>query len=299
MNENKTINEEIEDSLRICEEILNGTSGMLPPETKYTPEYTPDEPIPEKKEEPPVATIPLNPVASSFSSTTTPASAQNISAAASHNTGFIANTPVSASQAKDTIGSVRETVTPVKNRTSVPKKTRGKSIAKTLVSILICVAIAVAASILITMFVANHTTVEGGSMEPCLKSEDELIVEKISYLIGEPQRLDVIVFKYNEDTNYIKRIIGLPGESVQIDDEGKIYINDKPIFDEFGNGVIEDAGMAEKKIELGNDEYFVLGDNRNASKDSRDEDVGPVKAEQIVGKAWLRVMPFDDFGMIK
>jgi signal peptidase I len=134
-------------------------------------------------------------------------------------------------------------------------------------------------------------------MEPALKNEDQLIIEKVSYLMGDPERFDIIVFKYNETTNYIKRIIGLPGETIQIKDE-KIYINGRAVFDKYGNGVMTDGGIAEEELVLGNDEYFVLGDNRNASKDSRDSDVGAVKRSQIIGKAWLRIMPFDSFGTI-
>ena len=169
----------------------------------------------------------------------------------------------------------------------------------TIISFLVCVVIAVTAAILISCFVANHTTVEGNSMKPGLASGDHLVVEKVSYLTGKPKRYDVIVFQYNETTNYIKRVIGLPGETVRIDEEGKIYINDCAVFDEYGNGVIEDAGIAKNNVKLGEDEYFVLGDNRNASKDSRSSEVGMVKEDQILGKAWLRVLPLENFGIIK
>lgn len=172
-----------------------------------------------------------------------------------------------------------------------------RSVVRTVVNLIVCVLIALTAAILITRFVANHTTVEGSSMESTLQSGDDLVVEKISYLIGKPERFDIVVFHFNEDTNYIKRIIGLPGERVKIE-EGKIYINDKPIFDEHGKGTMIDGGIAEETVELGADEYFVLGDNRGASKDSRDEEVGLVKEKQIVGKAWLRVMPFERFGLL-
>lgn len=296
MDENKTVNEEIEESLRICEEILRETEGIIPekPEIELPP--TPDEPaIPAEKGKnekteyvfEKVETIPLKKDVIPPQNVVTPA--KNV----------VPPSKNVAMPAKSVVTPAKSVATPTKSVTQAPKKTRKRSIVKTLLSIIVCVAVAVAASILITTYVANHTTVEGGSMEPCLKSGDELIVEKISYLTGDPERLDVIVFKYNNYTKYIKRIIGMPGESVLIDDEGKIYINGKPIFDEFGNGIIEDAGMAKREIELGPDEYFVLGDNRNASKDSRDKDVGAVKKSQIVGKAWLRVMPFDNFGMVK
>ena len=82
-------------------------------------------------------------------------------------------------------------------------------------------------------------------------------------------------------------------------EEGKIYINGAPIYDAYGDGTMEDGGIAEETITLGSDEYFVLGDNRDSSEDSRDEKVGPVKAEKIIGRAWLRVTPFERFGLIE
>lgn len=170
-------------------------------------------------------------------------------------------------------------------------------ILRTLRSLLICAVIAVAAGVLITKFVANHTTVEGSSMEPSLKDGDNLIVEKVSYLFGDPARFDIIVFQQSENINYIKRIIGLPGEHVRIEG-GKIYINDNPIYDSYGSGVIEDGGLAESTVTLGSDEYFVLGDNRNSSEDSRTKRVGSVRESQIIGKAWFRVTPVEQFGLL-
>lgn len=164
-------------------------------------------------------------------------------------------------------------------------------------SLLICAVIAVAAGILITKFIANHTTVEGSSMEPALEDGDNLIVEKVSYLLGDPGRFDIIVFEQSENVNYIKRIIGLPGERVRIK-EGKIYINDTPIPDSYGNGALKDGGLAENTVTLGSDEYFVLGDNRNSSEDSRARNVGSVKESQIIGKAWFRVTPIQQFGFL-
>ena len=96
---------------------------------------------------------------------------------------------------------------------------------------------------------------------------------------------------------YIKRVIGLPGETVRIDNQGDIYINDELLEEDYGREVIEDPGIAEDGITLGADEYFVLGDNRNNSSDSRDPDVGAVSKSQIRGHVWLRLRP--DFGLIK
>lgn len=169
---------------------------------------------------------------------------------------------------------------------------------RTLIAFGICVLVAIGIALIITNFVASHTKVDGISMESTLEDGDDIIVEKFSYLTNEPERYDIIVFHQSDTENYIKRVIGLPGERIQIT-EGKIYINDRAIFDAYGNTKMKDGGIAEKPIKLGEDEYFVLGDNRNASKDSRDKAVGVIKREQIIGKAWLRVMPFENFGKLE
>ena len=106
-------------------------------------------------------------------------------------------------------------------------------------------------------------------------------------------------FQYEENTYYIKRIIGLPGETVHIDEYGNIYIDGEVLEESSGREVILDPGQAAEPIELGEGEYFVLGDNRNASSDSRDPSVGVIKGEDIIGRAWLRIYPFDSIGFIK
>lgn len=168
----------------------------------------------------------------------------------------------------------------------------------TLLGVLICVIVAMLLSLLITKYVAHHTSVEGSSMESTLSNGDQLIVEKLSYYFHDPERFDVIVFPYDNNVNYIKRIIGLPGETVQIMD-GKIFINGEILNEDYGNAVMEEDGIASDVIQLGDDEYFVLGDNRNASVDSRKEEVGNIKRDKIQGKAWLRFYPFDDFQIIQ
>lgn len=154
---------------------------------------------------------------------------------------------------------------------------------------------------LVIHFVGQRTQVQGSSMEPKLSSEDNLIVDKISYRFHDPERFDIIVFpfQYEKDTFYIKRIIGLPGESVQIDEEGNILINGEILEESYGKEVIINPGRAYEPIELGEDEYFVMGDNRNSSMDSRDPSVGNIRRENIIGRAWLRIWPFEKFGLIK
>lgn len=169
---------------------------------------------------------------------------------------------------------------------------------KFVLSILVCLFTALLLALLITTYVAHHTSVEGSSMEPTIEDGSQLVVEQISYYLHEPERFDVIVFPNNQGANYIKRIIGLPEETIQIKD-GYVYINDMQLEEDYGKEIIEDSGLAVDKITLKKDEYFVLGDNRNGSIDSRRTDIGAVKREQIKGKAWLCFYPFTKFGTIK
>ena len=153
---------------------------------------------------------------------------------------------------------------------------------------------------LIITFVGQRTMVSGSSMETTLQDGDNLIVDKISYRFRDPKRYDIIVFpyKYEEDTYYIKRIIGLPGETVQVID-GYMYINGKKLDEHYGAEVMEDPGIAAEPIKLGDDEYFVLGDNRNHSSDSRVASVGVLTRDMLIGRAWVRIYPFNKIGVIK
>ena len=137
-------------------------------------------------------------------------------------------------------------------------------------------------------------------MKNTLHHGDQLIVDKITYRFKEPVRYDIIVFpyQYEEDTFYIKRIIGLPGETVQIVN-GEIYINGEILRETYGREVIRDPGMAAEPVQLGEDEYFVLGDNRNASSDSREPSVGVIHRNDIVGRAWIRIWPLNKAGILK
>lgn len=154
---------------------------------------------------------------------------------------------------------------------------------------------------LIIYYVGQRTEVEGSSMEPTLQDGDNLIVDKISYRFHDPERFDIIVFpfRYEEDTYYIKRIIGMPGESVRIDWDGNIYIDGEMLTEGYGWEVIKDPGRAEEEILLGEDEYFVLGDNRNNSTDGRAELVGNIHRDNIIGRAWVRIYPFGKFGKLR
>ena len=149
-------------------------------------------------------------------------------------------------------------------------------------------------------FVLQRTIVDGESMENTLSDGDHLFVEKISYRIDMLNRYDIIVFyPYGRDNEeyYVKRIIGLPGETLQIINS-KIYIDGEVLEENYGKNPILDPGRAAEPIVLGDDEYFVMGDNRNISKDSRYSVVGNVQRKNIGGKAFFRISPLKEFGTI-
>ena len=152
---------------------------------------------------------------------------------------------------------------------------------------------------LIIHFVGQRTVVNGVSMQPTLSDGDNLIVDKLSYRFHDPDRFDIIVFPQEDGRYFIKRIIGLPGESVRIDEDGFIYINGEKLQESYGKEVMRDPGLAKDGIQLGADEYFVLGDNRNNSEDSRYADIGMVKKRYIAGKIWFTCAPFEKLGFTK
>ncbi len=176
-----------------------------------------------------------------------------------------------------------------------------KHFLKSILNFSIYILVVLVLTLLVVRYVGQRTVVMGHSMEPTLSDQDNLLVDKLSYRLHDPKRFDVVVFPYQyaDKTYFIKRIIGLPGETVRIDDTGNIYINDELLMEAYGKEVIEDPGLARDGITLGADEYFVLGDNRNDSSDSRFVSVGNIKGSQIIGKAFLRIYPFSSFGRIR
>ena len=176
-----------------------------------------------------------------------------------------------------------------------------KNVVKEIFSTILYILVVLLGTYLLITFVGQRTSVSGSSMEPTLSNNDQLILDKISYRFSEPQRFDIIVFpfQYAEKTFYVKRIIGLPGETVQIDLQGNIYINGQILNEDYGKETINFAGLAVEPITLGADEYFVMGDNRNNSSDRRDPSVGNIRRRNIIGKAWVRSWPLNKFGVLK
>ena len=171
---------------------------------------------------------------------------------------------------------------------------------KKVLSTVVWLAAVVALSWLLVTFVAQRTDVNGSSMYPTLEDGDQLIADKLSYRFRDPERFDIVIFPYQyaENTYFIKRIIGLPGERVRIDEQGTIYINGEVLEEDYGYETIENPGLAAQEIQLGDDEYFVLGDNRNVSEDSRYPDVGNIKRSDLIGRAFVRIYPFAKFGLL-
>lgn len=147
----------------------------------------------------------------------------------------------------------------------------------------------------IVYYALEKTNMVGVSMETTLQDDDSIIINKFSYRFTDPKRFDVIVFKKSgkEHSYYdIKRIIALPGETFQIKD-GQLLINGKVVPEIVNVEPMDNYGLAEEEILLEENEYFVLGDNRNNSEDSRFASIGTIKREEIIGKAFIRLNPFN------
>ncbi len=170
---------------------------------------------------------------------------------------------------------------------------------------------------LIHTFIGSRSEVVGHSMEDTLHDGESVWLDKLSYRLHEPKRYDIVVFPVEDsETYFIKRIIGLPGETVYIDENGDIYIGTtetiyedtdgtlhneaEKLSEDYGKNTIQEnmRGIAAKPVTLGENEYFVMGDNRNNSKDSRSEEIGPISGDRLQGKAVFRLWPWKKFGKI-
>lgn len=170
---------------------------------------------------------------------------------------------------------------------------------------------------LIHTFIGSRSEVVGHSMEDTLHDGESVWLDKLSYRLHEPERYDIVVFPVEDsETYFIKRIIGLPGETVYIDENGDIYIGTtetiyedtdgtlhneaEKLSEDYGKNTIQEnmRGIAAKPVTLGENEYFIMGDNRNNSKDSRSEEIGPISGDRLQGKAVFRLWPWKKFGKI-
>ena len=159
----------------------------------------------------------------------------------------------------------------------------------------------ISAALLLVYFAGIGTKVVGNSMSPNLKDGEKVLINKFVYLLSDPKPNDVVVFLPNGNEKshyYVKRVVAVPGDTVQIKN-GAIYVNKKLFVDKFEAPAIDESGLASEEINLKENEYFVLGDNRNDSEDSRYANIGNIKKEYIVGKAWFLYSPFSRMKILR
>lgn len=174
---------------------------------------------------------------------------------------------------------------------------------RNILSNLFIILIAVVCVLFVRNFVVMPISIDGPSMEPTLSDGDYVLMERVSYLRNNPERFDIIVFKATEDKDYIKRIIGLPGEDIRYE-ESELFVNGEPVIDPVLNMETTpyllsfdlESITGDKKL-IPDDYYLVLGDNRNNSTDSRT--LGLIHRDQVIGRATLRYWPIDSFGWVR
>lgn len=162
-------------------------------------------------------------------------------------------------------------------------------------------ALTLALAALTAVFLFQSVMMQESSMEPTISVGDKFLINKIVYKIQEPKRGDIIVFKTNASEDaalHIRRVIGVPGDTVQIK-EGRIWINGEIYNEGMDLPKMTNAGLAENAISLQSEEYFLLGDNRNNSEDSRYGDIGLVEEKFITGKIWFKISPVKEIGILE
>lgn len=154
-------------------------------------------------------------------------------------------------------------------------------------------------AVMLVFFMGRTVTLTGNSMSPTLGSGSKVLLNRVSYVFSSPKRGDIVAFKPNGNQkahSVVKRVIAVPGDKIQIQN-GSVYLNGELQQEEYP--AMDYSGVAEEEITLERDEYFVLGDNRNNSEDSRHADMGNVKKDHIEGKAWFIISPRNQFGFLK
>ena len=170
---------------------------------------------------------------------------------------------------------------------------------KNIIRLLATILIAIGFAFIMITYVGERTKVSGYSMEPHLHDRDQVLLDKLTYHFRDPERYEIIVFPGPEggDQFFVKRVIALPVETVKIT-KGKVYVNNKEVKD-YSKDHTTDPCELKGELHLGSDEYFVLGDNRDNSNDSRYKEVGPVKRSKITGRVIFRFYPWKSAGVIR
>lgn len=181
------------------------------------------------------------------------------------------------------------------------KKKINKNLIMEILSWIFWCLVSVFLAVVIVYCIGMQTNVIGSSMEPSLYNGQKVFLNRLVYRVSSPKRGDVVVFLPNGNEKshyYIKRVVATPGEHVVIRD-GYLYV-DNNIVDEYFTDKIADAGVAANEILLGIDEYFVIGDNCNSSEDSRSANIGAIKKDFVIGKAWFKMASQDSkMGMVE
>ncbi len=181
------------------------------------------------------------------------------------------------------------------------KKKINTGILKEIVVWAVEIALAIAVTVIVVSLFGFRISVVGSSMSPTLENGETILVNRFVYHLLDPKPNDLVVFRPNGNEKshyYIKRVVAVPGDTVQVK-EGGIYVNGFPIQEGTSGSGVENALLAEDEITIGEDEYFVIGDNRSSSEDSRYASIGNVKKEYIVGEAWMVAYPWKNLRLIK
>ena len=173
-----------------------------------------------------------------------------------------------------------------------------KELQVTAINVGIVVAVVLVAFLLVFTFFTS-VKMAGVSMRPTIEDETNLLINRGRYLFMKPSHNHIVAFESlsnEQDTIYVKRVVAVPGDTVVIKG-GRLFVNGEKYDDVADTESITYSGLAESQLTLGEDEYFVLGDNRNNSEDSRYQSIGLISKKQIKGKVWFK-LSFGDFGIV-